>query len=73
MFVCLNSFLMKVDSLPVYVNVAPVSCHGFFLWVWRKFRGGLGRCYYVECCGYFLLVGIQQVVVGRCLGSCIGI
>jgi len=40
MFVCLNSFLMKVDSLPVYVNVAPVSCHGFFLWVWRKLWGG---------------------------------
>ena len=33
MFVCLNSFVMKVVSLPVYVNVAQVRAGGFSLGV----------------------------------------
>jgi hypothetical protein len=39
MFVWLNSFVMRVVSLPVYVNGAQDRAVGFF-WVWRKLRGG---------------------------------
>ena len=77
MFARLNSFVMKVVSLPMYLNMAQGCAAGFFSGCGGvcgvDFGGRIGKAFCLRYCRYFLLVGIRPAAVGRCSGGCIRI
>jgi hypothetical protein len=74
-FVCLNTFVMYVVSLPVYVNVVHF-CLDLCFCGCEGGRGGVvsERSCCEGCCGlYSLHYGIRQCVIGMYLDCCKGI